>query len=119
MEETQGLLSNAEICRYGRQLILTGMEWQMAIKGGRVLIVGAGGLGSPCLSYLCGAGVGKLGIVDHDIVDESNLQRQVLFFAVSLLVCGVFLRSTTKKKSRWCIMRLLLANPRVRVPRHL
>jgi adenylyltransferase/sulfurtransferase len=73
-------LSNAEIQRYSRHLILpeVGMEGQKRIKGGRVLCIGAGGLGSPAALYLAAAGIGTLGVVDFDAVDESNLQRQIL-----------------------------------------
>ncbi|MDB5473923.1 MAG: HesA/MoeB/ThiF family protein [Devosia sp.] len=69
-----------ETRRYGRHLVLKGMggSGQQALKGARVLVVGAGGLGSPAIAYLAGAGVGVLGIVDHDAVALSNLQRQVI-----------------------------------------
>lgn len=74
-------LDAAEIRRYGRHLILpqVGMEGQERLKASRVLLVGAGGLGSPLGLYLAAAGVGTLGLVDFDRVEESNLQRQVLF----------------------------------------
>jgi sulfur-carrier protein adenylyltransferase/sulfurtransferase len=73
-------LSNAEIARYSRHLILqeVGMAGQARLKRSRVLIVGTGGLGSPLALYLAAAGVGTLGLVDFDVVDESNLQRQVI-----------------------------------------
>ncbi len=73
-------LSNEEIKRYARHLILpeVGMAGQERLRGSSVLCVGAGGLGSPIALYLAAAGVGRLGIVDFDRVDESNLQRQVL-----------------------------------------
>ncbi|MBJ95862.1 MAG: molybdenum cofactor biosynthesis protein MoeB [Rickettsiales bacterium] len=73
-------LSNAEIARYSRHLILpeVGMEGQQRLKAASVLCIGAGGLGSPLLLYLAAAGVGRIGIVDFDEVDVSNLQRQVL-----------------------------------------
>ena len=73
-------LTNAEISRYSRHLVLSdvGMAGQKALKNSSILVVGAGGLGSPCLLYLAAAGVGHIGIVDADTVDESNLQRQVI-----------------------------------------
>ena len=73
-------LSREEIKRYGRHLILpeVGLEGQIKLKSASVLLVGAGGLGSPLALYLAAAGIGRIGIVDFDVVDESNLQRQVL-----------------------------------------
>ncbi len=73
-------LSSEEIHRYSRHVIMpeVGMEGQRKLKRARVLMIGAGGLGSPLGLYLAAAGVGKLGIVDFDIVDASNLQRQLL-----------------------------------------
>lgn len=73
-------LSREEIRRYGRHLILpeVGLEGQVKLKAASVLLVGAGGLGSPLALYLAAAGIGRIGIVDFDVVDESNLQRQVL-----------------------------------------
>ena len=73
-------LSNPEIARYSRHLILdeVGMEGQRKLKNARVLMIGTGGLGSPLGLYLAAAGVGTLGLVDFDVVDESNLQRQIL-----------------------------------------
>jgi len=73
-------LSNEEIRRYSRHLILpeVGLAGQKKIKGTSVLCIGAGGLGSPIAMYLAAAGIGKIGIVDFDTVDYSNLQRQIL-----------------------------------------
>src|SRR6266851_778175 len=73
-------LNNDEIKRYSRHLIMpeVGLDGQRKLKAGRVLCVGAGGLGSPAAMYLAAAGVGTLGIVDFDVVDFSNLQRQII-----------------------------------------
>ena len=73
-------LSNEELERYARHLVLAdiGGAGQQALKQARVLVVGAGGLGSPVLQYLAAAGVGTLGIVDDDVVSLSNLQRQTI-----------------------------------------
>ena len=69
-----------EVRRYSRHLIIpdVGMAGQKCLKNAKVLCVGAGGLGSPALLYLAAAGVGTLGIVEFDVVDESNLQRQII-----------------------------------------
>ncbi len=74
------LLSHEEIRRYSRHLVLpeVGVEGQKRLKAASVLIIGAGGLGSPAGLYLAAAGVGRIGIVDYDVVDESNLQRQII-----------------------------------------
>jgi sulfur-carrier protein adenylyltransferase/sulfurtransferase len=79
-------LSNEEIRRYSRHLILPdiGMEGQRKLKESSVLLIGAGGLGSPLALYLAAAGVGHIGIVDADVVDDSNLQRQVMHGTSSL-----------------------------------
>ncbi|WP_424184420.1 adenylyltransferase/sulfurtransferase MoeZ [Actinokineospora sp. G85] len=73
-------LSKEEVQRYSRHLIIpdVGVDGQKRLKNAKVLVVGAGGLGSPALLYLAAAGIGTLGIVDFDVVDESNLQRQVI-----------------------------------------
>ena len=73
-------LSKDEILRYSRHLIMpeVGMDGQLKLKNAKVLCIGAGGLGSPLLLYLGAAGVGRLGIVDFDVVDFTNLQRQVI-----------------------------------------
>jgi sulfur-carrier protein adenylyltransferase/sulfurtransferase len=74
-------LSNEEILRYSRHLIMpeVGMEGQLKLKKAKVLLIGTGGLGAPLGLYLAAAGVGKLGLVDFDVVDFTNLQRQVTF----------------------------------------
>ena len=73
-------LTSQEIARYSRHLIMpeVAMEGQKRLKASRVLLIGAGGLGSPLSLYLAAAGVGRIGIVDFDVVDFSNLQRQIL-----------------------------------------
>src|SRR5204862_4162193 len=73
-------LSNEEILRYSRHLIMpeVGMEGQLKLKNAKVLLIGTGGLGSPLGLYLAAAGVGTLGLVDFDVVDYSNLQRQII-----------------------------------------
>jgi molybdopterin/thiamine biosynthesis adenylyltransferase/rhodanese-related sulfurtransferase len=73
-------LDNAEIARYSRHLILpeVGLEGQQKLKAAKVLCVGTGGLGAPLSYYLAAAGIGTLGLVDFDVVDESNLQRQII-----------------------------------------
>jgi Dinucleotide-utilizing enzymes involved in molybdopterin and thiamine biosynthesis family 2 len=76
----QESLTNDELRRYGRHLVLSevGTTGQQKLKNARVLLVGAGGLGSPAALYLAAAGIGTLGLVDFDVVDQTNLQRQVL-----------------------------------------
>ena len=71
-----------ELLRYSRHILLkdVGVEGQEKIRNGKVLVVGAGGLGAPVALYLAAAGVGTIGIVDGDVVDLSNLQRQVIHF---------------------------------------
>jgi len=78
---TQGPMSDTEIERYARHLMLreVGGAGQQELRKAKVLVIGAGGLGSPVLQYLAAAGVGTLGVIDDDIVSLSNLQRQVLF----------------------------------------
>src|ERR1700752_4498194 len=73
-------LSNDEILRYSRHLIMpeVGMEGQLKLKDAKVLLVGTGGLGAPLGLYLAAAGVGRIGLVDFDVVDFTNLQRQVI-----------------------------------------
>jgi molybdopterin/thiamine biosynthesis adenylyltransferase/rhodanese-related sulfurtransferase len=73
-------LTRDEVARYSRHLIIPdlGVDGQKRLKNARVLVIGAGGLGSPALLYLAAAGVGTIGIVEFDVVDESNLQRQII-----------------------------------------
>jgi len=73
-------LTREEVARYSRHLIIPdlGLDGQKRLKNARVLVIGAGGLGSPTLLYLAAAGVGTIGIVEFDVVDESNLQRQII-----------------------------------------
>lgn len=97
--------SKEELARYNRHIIIPefGLEAQQKLKAAKVLVVGSGGLGSPVLLYLAAAGVGTLGIVDFDVVDDSNLQRQVLF--------GV--ESVGKSKVEAAKRRLEALNPHI------
>jgi adenylyltransferase/sulfurtransferase len=75
------IFTKEELARYDRHIIIPefGMESQKKLKAAKVLVIGSGGLGSPVLLYLAAAGVGTIGIVDFDVVDDSNLQRQIVF----------------------------------------
>lgn len=100
-------LSNVEIKRYSRHLIMpeVGMDGQKKLKSASVLLVGTGGLGSPAAMYLAAAGVGRIGLVDYDVVDDSNLQRQI-----------VHGQSTVgKKKVESAKARMLDINPHIQV----
>src|SRR5271163_4062800 len=79
--KTAVTLSKEEVMRYSRHLIMpeVGMEGQLKIKAAKVLCIGTGGLGAPLGLYLAAAGVGRIGLVDFDTVDSTNLQRQILF----------------------------------------
>src|SRR4029078_13702355 len=79
-ERTMAELSSQEIARYSRHLIMpeVGMDGQKRLKAASILLIGAGGLVSPLALYLAAAGVGRLGLVDFDLVDFSNLQRQII-----------------------------------------
>ena len=103
-------LSPEELGRYARHLALpqVGLEGQEKLKAGRVLLVGAGGLGSPSALYLAAAGVGTIGLVDFDSVDASNLHRQLLFGT----------RDIGRSKLEAASRRLEDVNPHVRVERH-
>ncbi len=78
---SEAKLSKEEILRYSRHLIMpeVGMDGQLKLKQSKVLLIGTGGLGAPLGLYLAAAGVGRLGLVDFDVVDFTNLQRQVTF----------------------------------------
>src|SRR5512139_817654 len=73
-------LTRDEILRYSRHLLIpeVGLEGQRKLKGSSALVIGTGGLGSPVALYLAAAGIGRIGLVDYDVVDSSNLQRQVI-----------------------------------------
>jgi len=103
-------LTPEELSRYGRHLILpqVGPEGQQRLKAARVLCVGAGGLGSPLAMYLAAAGVGTLGIIDYDVVDLSNLQRQILHGTSDV----------GRSKLESARARLLAINPNVRLELH-
>jgi len=109
-QRAREVLSNEEIRRYSRHLLLpeVGVEGQRKLKDARVLCVGAGGLGSPVSMYLAAAGVGTLGLVDFDLVDVTNLQRQVLY------------TSTDAGQSKLIAARARLSamNPAIRIEIH-
>ncbi len=100
-------LSHDEILRYSRHLLIpeVGLDGQRKLKGSAVLIVGAGGLGSPIALYLAAAGVGRIGLVDYDVVDESNLQRQIIHGSSTL----------GKPKVESARRRMLDLNPEIEV----
>ena len=100
-------LNNNQIKRYSRQIVLknVGPLGQKKLLKSSVLVVGAGGLGSPILLYLAGTGIGKIGIIDHDKVDLSNLHRQILFNA----------KDIKKSKSKSASLKLKKINPDVKV----
>jgi len=108
--EPSAPLSTEDVERYARHVLIpdVGMEGQRRLKNARVLVVGAGGLGSPALMYLAAAGVGTIGVVDDDVVEASNLQRQV--------VHGV--ADVGRLKSESAEETLASINPLVRVVRH-
>ncbi len=90
-------LTHSEILRYSRHLLIpeVGLDGQRKLKSASVLVVGAGGLGSPVALYLAAAGIGRIGLVDPDVVDLSNLQRQVIHGGSSLGLLKVEIRPPT------------------------
>jgi adenylyltransferase/sulfurtransferase len=108
--ETAQPLSHAEVLRYSRHLLLpeVGVAGQRKLKAARVLTVGAGGLGSPLSLYLAAAGVGTIGIVDFDVVDLTNLQRQIVHGTSTL----------GRPKLESAEARLTDVNPNVRIEKH-
>ncbi|MCB0662037.1 MAG: molybdopterin-synthase adenylyltransferase MoeB [Saprospiraceae bacterium] len=100
-------LKPEEYARYSRHIIIPefGLEGQLKLKSSSVLVIGSGGLGSPVLLYLAAAGVGHIGIVDFDTVDDSNLQRQVLFTVDDL----------GKSKAQTAKERIQKLNPHIKV----
>jgi molybdopterin/thiamine biosynthesis adenylyltransferase/rhodanese-related sulfurtransferase len=107
LEQQEVKLSKEEIQRYSRHLIMpeVGMEGQLKLKRARVLTIGTGGLGAPLGLYLAAAGVGHLGLVDFDVVDNSNLQRQVTFTT----------QDVGKPKSAAAKARLSALNPMIEI----
>ncbi len=103
-------LTNDEIGRYSRHLILpeVGMEGQIKLKDAKVLLVGTGGLGAPMALYLAAAGVGTIGLVDFDVVDVSNLQRQVIHGS----------KDVGKKKIDSAAESMLDINPNLKIVKH-
>ncbi len=81
MDKNSGMLTDNELIKYDRHILLSeiGMEGQERLKAGKVLVIGAGGLGCPMLQYLAAAGVGTIGIIDFDVIEATNLQRQILY----------------------------------------
>ena len=104
------MLSKQELQRYNRHIILqeVGLAGQEKLKQSKILVIGAGGLGCPVLLYLAAAGVGTIGIIDHDVVSISNLQRQVLYTEEDL---GKLKVEVAKEK-------LLKQNPYIKIIAH-
>jgi molybdopterin/thiamine biosynthesis adenylyltransferase/rhodanese-related sulfurtransferase len=98
-------MNSSELKRYDRQMLLPelGIEGQQKLKAASVLVIGAGGLGCPVLLYLSAAGIGHIGVIDHDLVDESNLQRQILYNTNDI----------GKNKAETAVFKLQLLNPHI------
>jgi len=106
----EATLSKDEILRYSRHLIIpeVGMEGQQKLKAAKVLLVGTGGLGAPLGLYLAAAGIGRIGLVDFDVVDFTNLQRQVIHFT----------QDVGRKKLDSAAAKMQAINPHVNITRH-
>src|SRR5882672_8184007 len=104
------MLTPQELQRYSRQILLPefGQKGQQRLKEGSVLVIGAGGLGSPALYYMAAAGLGRIGIVDFDLVDASNLHRQILFTSEDI----------GKSKAETASQRLKQLNPLIKIETH-
>jgi len=100
-------LSKEDLARYSRHLLLSeiGLEGQKKLKAASVLVIGAGGLGCPVLQYLAAAGVGRIGVIDLDVLEESNLQRQILYTVADV----------GRNKALAAQQRLLALNPLIEV----
>ena len=109
IKSSWGLETN-DTLRYSKQIILEGIgyEGQNKIKNARILVVGAGGLGSPILFYLAAAGVGTIGIADFDIVTISNLNRQILYTTDDI----------GKRKTDLAAEKILKLNPNISIIKH-
>src|SRR5450631_3672135 len=110
VEPATAELSKDEILRYSRHLIMpeVGTEGQLKLKAAKVLLVGTGGLGAPLGLYLAAAGVGRIGLVDFDVVDFTNLQRQVIHFT----------KDVGRPKIESAAEKMQAINPNVQVDRH-
>ncbi len=104
------MFNSEEKERYSRQILLDsfGEEGQEKLKQAAVLVVGAGGLGCPAMTYLAAAGIGHIGIMDHDIIERSNLHRQILYSTADI----------GQRKVKVAAARLLSLNPNVRISEH-
>ena len=103
-------LSKDEILRYSRHLIVpeVGMEGQLKLKAAKVLLVGTGGLGAPLGLYLAATGIGRIGLVDFDVVDFTNLQRQVIHFT----------KDVGRNKIDSAAEKMQALNPNVEIVKH-
>jgi molybdopterin/thiamine biosynthesis adenylyltransferase/rhodanese-related sulfurtransferase len=110
LDDRKAIITPREYRRYGRHLIIpeVGMEGQRRLKASKILVIGTGGLGSPCALYLAAAGIGTIGLIDFDIIDETNLHRQILYTD----------KDVGKSKVRTAKERLVSVNPNVTIKTH-